>query len=312
MNTALIDGKLDRSLHLKMTHKGGIFDLLKLHPERMESYFMKDVNSAKLQIYIPTAEIENGHIRAIKNRKDLIDSGQFSSIMENMKNYENFKVVIDILNVPSVIIVDSYLMGNQTHFIFKYHSNFGREISEILCRCLEECEDFSIESMTRPGGFRQEIMHINEFVPLFAFQTSSVIPEEMGPLFEVARKYPGTVTEVEPRSITIYGVRAISYGTGPMDVDGLSIISKDSFIYETRQLDSVMMKRRQELNRHRIPRISTVLELRGNRIFNTTIIPESSARLQLSIYLKTEFQLRQFDPKIEIYSRVDEKIWGHL
>ena len=312
MNTSLIDGKLDRCVHLKITHKKGVFDLLRLYNGRLETYYLKETNTTNLQIYIPGAAMENGRLSALKSRKDLLNLGSFYTIVEDISKYYNFNIIVKILNIPSVLTMDSYLIGNDAHFVFKYHSNFGKQISEAISGALEDDQSVFIEEIRSLGTYKNEIMRINNSVPLIALQSSFIIPEENGALFEVALKYPDTVTEVEPRSITVYGLRAISYGSQPIAVEGMTPISEGTFVYETKQLESVMMKRRQELNRRRIPRISTILELRSNRIFNTTIIPEASAKVQLATYLKTDFQAKKLEPKLEFYSRMNEDTWNYL
>ncbi len=312
LNSAMIDRKLDRYLHVKIVQHNGIFELLKLHPTRLDIYFMDEPDVTTLQIYIPKTYTDTGHLSILRYRDNIVDIGDFFSIEENIQPYESFKVIINIMKIPSVIISDSYLVGNESHFIFKFHSIFSRDVTETLASSVVEDENVSIIEIRLPGRYRDEIMSINSMKPLVVFQSSSIFPSENGTLFEVGRRYPETITEVEPRSLTVNGVRAISYAKERLDVEGLKIISKEDHIYETRQLESVMMKRRKELNRQRIPRIATILDLRGNRIFNTTILPKAYAKIHLKTYLKTDFQYKQFEPKIELYSEISDTVWDYI
>ncbi len=312
MNSAMIDGKLDRYLHVKIVQHNGIFDLLKLHPTRLDIYFMDEPTVTSLQIYIPKTYTDTGHLSILRYRDNIVDIGDFFSIEENIQPYESFKVIRNIMKIPSVIISDSYLVGNEAHFIFKFHSNFSRNVTDTLAFSVVEDDNVSIVEIRLPGKFRDEIMSINSMNPLIVFQSSSIFPSESGSLFEVGRRYPETITEVEPRSLTVFGVRTISYGKEKLVVEGLEVISEEDHIYEARQLESVMMKRRQELNRQRIPRVATILELRGDRIFHTTILPKAYAKIHLNTYLKTDFQIKQLEPKIELYSEISDTVWDYI
>lgn len=312
MNTGIIDGKLNRRCHIKVLQSSGLFELLKLYDERMETYFFVEEKTASIQIYLQKKFTEAGHLSILKNRTDLLDLGNYFSITEDIGNYNGNGVVKDILEIPSVIVADSYLMGNELHFIFKYHSNYGKKISDALSHGMLKSPDIYVEEIGQPRKFMDDMMEINKENPLVVFQSSSVLPNETGILFDVAREYPDTVTEIDPRSITIGGLRAISYATQAIHIQNITEISKDTFIYETRQLVSVMMKRREELIKHRIPRMAAILELRGDRIFNTTFLPEASAKMNMNIYLNTDFKIKKYNPRIEVYSRLSDDIWEYL
>ena len=240
------------------------------------------------------------------------ETENYYSVMVDITKNSGVGIIKELLSIRSITLGETYILGNRIYLTFRYHHDYSIQLTTELIKWMDNEDRLRIENVRHSRTFIEGMNLTDKSLPLTVVQTSTLMPDGQGPLYDIARIYPETVTEVDVRSMSITSIKCISYAQQKIEIPEIGIISDRDYIYEIIELSGSLMDRVLKLNELRIPRLATMLELKNGRLFNITIVPSENSDEYIAIYSKFMKNASQYDPRIEIYSNINEKVWTML
>ena len=312
MNFNTIDHKIDRRCLISIRGEDEIFEIMKENIQKYNVFLYKNEGKMFLQVYIEKKSFAPRFFSMIKLISTFRETENYYSVMVDITENSGVGIIKELLSIRSITLGETYLLGNRIYLTFRYHHDYSISLTTKLIKWIDRKENIRIENIRHSKTFIEGMTLLDKSLPLTVIQTSTIMPEGHGPLYEIARQYPETVTEVDVRSMSITSIKCLSYAQQKIEILEISTVSDRDFIYETIELSGSLMDRVLKLNELRIPRLATILELKNGRLFNTTIVPSENSDEYIGIYSKFMKNVSQYDPRIEIYSNINEKVWSML
>ncbi len=312
MDFSIIDRKIDRRCLISVHGDGEIFDMMKGNTAKYNVFLYEYGKKLFLQVYIDKESLSSRLFSAIKLISTFRETDNYYSIMIDVTKNSGVGIIRELLSIRSFTLGETYLLGNRIYFTFRYHHDYSIALSKALIKWVDREGKIRIENVRHPRTFIDAMVLLNNSLALTIVQTSTLMPEGEGILYEIARKYPETITEVDVRSMSITSIKCISYALQKIDIPEIGVVSDRDLIYESVELSGSLMDRVLKLNELRIPRLATFLELKNGRLFNTTIVPSENIDEYIGVYSKFMKNASPYDPRIEIISAVKEEVWSML
>ena len=262
-----------------------------------------------VQLYFDDRMISSGGTSRILSRKDVVRSDGYISISEELQSSDAAKLIFDLTEMPSVLIEQTYVIGNEIYFIFRFHNSFLSKVSALLTCYIAEDLKVRIVELVNADSLISAIENIAKETDVLVIQISSLITKERGTLEFMKSNYPDILSMPEVRSQDVDGIRTIMFSEKELNLKGISPISLKDGIYEGREFDQSLVKKRKLTNDSRTPRFGVFLYINKNRLVDTTFIPKEVAQSYIRTYFEAIGDLDTYEPIIEVFSEVNDEVW---
>ena len=312
MKISEVHAKLDRRCVIAIKQHSGIFELLARMNEAVPAYTFVEDDRTYIQLFFPKSGKPNQIMAPILSRKDLVEKRSYYSITERINNVEGMKVVGRLLEAPSVVLNNAYLLKDELYMDFRFHGNTLHEISDILSEVIGKNQNFRIIKLTHSRRFRDRMQEIHSQTPLAVVRYSIPLPMDNPLIGYMAENHLDAVAEIEGRSVTKEGIKILLYTSKPMEHGMAEAISTEDNVYETYVYEKSLVEGRRRGNEARIPRIALFLNMENERLYDTTFVPAAEADEYVSIMMNSLMLDHDTHPLLEYYSELDEEVWGWI
>ena len=148
MKISEVHAKLDRRCVIAIRQHSGIFELLARMDQRIPAYTFVEDEKTHIQLFFPKSGKPNQILAPILSRKDLVEKRSYYSISERINNIQGMKVIGDLLEAPSVVLNDAYLLKDELYMDFRFHGSRLHEINDILSGVIGKNHNFRIVKLT--------------------------------------------------------------------------------------------------------------------------------------------------------------------
>ena len=287
----------------------GIFKLLGGNMGKIQAFVFNEGMKSFVQLYFDDRMISSGGTSRILSRKDVVRSDGYISISEELQSSDAAKLIFDLTEMPSVLIEQTYVIGNEIYFIFRFHNSFLSKVSALLTCYIAEDLKVRIVELVNADSLISAIENIAKETDVLVIQISSLITKERGTLEFMKSNYPDILSMPEVRSQDVDGIRTIMFSEKELNLKGISPISLKDGIYEGREFDQSLVKKRKLTNDSRTPRFGVFLYINENRLVDTTFIPKEVAQSYIRTYFEAIGDLETYKPIIEVFSEVNDEVW---
>ncbi|MHB1439976.1 MAG: hypothetical protein ACYCSO_05260 [Cuniculiplasma sp.] len=301
--------KLDRRCVIAIRQQSGIFSIMARMEERIPAYTFKEEDKTYLRLFFPKTGKINPVMSSILSREDMTEKRSYYSVTERINNIETMRIVAKLLETPSVALNNTYLFKDELYVDFRFHRNKLHEINDLLSGVVGESHNFRVVKLTEPGNLEDRMVAIHRNTPLAIVRYSMPIPEDNAVLKYIAANDPGTVAEIEGRSISEKGIKVLLYTTKPIDLEGVNTISKEDNVFESYVYEKTLSEGRRLGNEVGIPRIAFYLTLVGDRLYDTTLVPAAEADEYIAIMMNSLMIDHGSHPLLEYYSKLEKGVW---
>ncbi len=192
---------------------------------------------------------------------------------------------------------------------FRFHRNMLPDIKDLLSGLIGKSLNFRIVKLTGSRNLKSRMEAIHSQTPLAVVRYSVPIPGNNPLLRYIVANDPGTVAEIEGRSLSEEGIKVILYATKSIDQKRADVISKEDNIYESYINEKSLVEGKRLGDDAGIPRIAFFLSLEGDRLYDTTFVPAAEADEYISIMMNSLMIDHGSHPLLDYYSRLDEEVW---
>lgn len=287
----------------------GIFKMLGENSGKIQAFVYNEGGKSFVQLYFDDNMISRGGISRILSRKDVIRSDNYFSISEELQSSDNAKLIFDLTEMPSVLIEQTYVLGTEIFVIFRFHSSCLSKISNMLTEIIAVDQKVKIVEIVNANDLRSSISEIAKDTKVSVIQISTLIGKDRSTLEFISRNYPGMVSMPEVRSWDKEGIKTIMFSENEPKLKGTSVISAHEKIYESRESDASLIRKRQLANDARIPRFGIIFDIRGGRLYETIFLPAEVAQNYVRTYFEAIEDLEIYQPIIEVFSGLNEEVW---
>ena len=312
MKISEVHAKLDRRCVIAIRQHSGIFELLARMDQRIPAYTFVEDDRTYIQLFFPKSGKPNQIMAPILSRKDLVEKRSYYSITERINNVEGMKVVGRLLEAPSVVLNNAYLLKDELYLDFRFHGNRLHVINDILSGVIGKNQSFRIVQLTQARSLRDRMEAMHSQTPLAVVRYSVPIPLDNPLMGYMAENHPDAVAEIEGRSINDEGIKILLYTSKPMESGRAEVISSEDNVYETYVYEKSLVEGRIRANEVRIPRIAFFLNMENGRLYDTTFVPAAEADEYVSIMMNSLMLDHDTHPLLEYYSELDEEVWGWI
>ena len=312
MKISEVHAKLDRRCVIAIRQHSGIFELLARMDQRIPAYTFVEDEKTYIQLFFPKTGKPNQILAPILSRKDLVEKRSYYSISERINNIQGMKVIGDLLEAPSVVLNDAYLLKDELYMDFRFHGSRLHEINDILSGVIGKNHNFRIVKLTHSRTLRDRLQEMHSQTPLAVVRYSVPIPLDNPLMKYMAENHRDVVAEIEGRSVTDEGIKILLYTSKPVEHGMAEAISREDNVYETYVNEKSLVEGRKRGNDARIPRIAFFLNIENGRLFDTTFVPAAEADEYVSIMMNSLMVDHGTHPLLEYYSELDEEVWEWL
>ena len=255
----------------------GIFKLLLGNTGKIQAFIFNEGMKSFVQLYFNDRMIDSGGATRILSRRDIVRSNGYISISEELESSNSAKLIFDLTEMPSLLIEQSYVVGNEIFFIFRFHNSILAKISKLLTDYIAADQNIRIVDLVNADSLIDAIKNIRKDTDVIVIQISTLITKERNILSFFMEKYPEILSMPEVRSQDNNGIRTLIFSEKELNIDGLKPISLREGIFEGREFDQALINKRKLTNNSRTPRFGVYLQIKGNRLYDTTFIPKEVA-----------------------------------
>ncbi len=277
--------------------------------ERIPAYTFTEEDKTYLRLFFPKTGKSNPALSPILSRNNMIEKRSYYSITERINNVEGMRMVARLLETPSVVLNNTYLLKDELYLDFRFHRNMLPDINDLLSGLIGKSLNFRIVKLTGSRNLKSRMEAIHSQTPLAVVRYSVPIPGNNPLLRYIVANDPGTVAEIEGRSLSEEGIKVILYATKSIDQKRADVISKEDNIYESYINEKSLVEGKRLGDDAGIPRIAFFLSLEGDRLYDTTFVPAAEADEYISIMMNSLMIDHGSHPLLDYYSRLDEEVW---
>ncbi len=276
---------------------------------KIQAFVFNEGMKSFVQLYFDDRMMSSGGTSRILSRKDVVRSDGYISISEELQSSDSAKLIFDLTEMPSVLIEQTYVIGNEIYFIFRFHNSFLSKISKLLTDGIAVDENVKIIELVNADSIRDAVNNIKKNTEVLVVQISTLITKERGTLEFMKSNYPDILSMPEVRSQDVDGIRTIMFSEKELSLKGISPISLKDGIYEGREFDQTLAKKRRLTNDSRTPRFGVFFYINENRLVDTTFIPKEVAQSYIRTYFEAIGDPDTYKPIIEVFSEVNDEVW---
>ncbi|OWP54447.1 hypothetical protein [Cuniculiplasma divulgatum] len=290
----------------------GIFKLLGSNMGKIQAFVFNEGMKSFVQLYFDDKTISSGGISRILSRKDVVRSDGYISISEELQSSDAAKLIFDLTEMPSVLIEQTYVIGNEIYFIFRFHNSFLSKISSLLTDYIAEDLKVRIVELVNADSIIDAVNNIKKNTEVLVVQISTLITKGRSTLEFVRSNYPDILSMPETRSRDDNGYRVIIFSKKELNMKGMNPISLKEGLYEGRLIDPYLVKKRKLTNDSRIPRFGAFYYINENRLVDTTFIPKEMAQNYIRTYFEAIGDLDTYKAIIEVFSEANDEVWKQI
>ena len=290
----------------------GIFKLLGSNMGKIQAFVFNEGMKSFVQLYFDDKTISSGGISRILSRKDVVRSDGYISISEELQSSDAAKLIFDLTEMPSVLIEQTYVIGNEIYFIFRFHNSFLSKISSLLTDYIAEDLKVRIVELVNADSIIDAVNNIKKNTEVLVVQISTLITKGRSTLEFVRSNYPDILSMPETRSRDDNGYRVIIFSKKELNMKGMNPISLKEGLYEGRLIDPYLVKKRKLTNDSRIPRFGAFYYIHENRLVDTTFIPKEMAQNYIRTYFEAIGDLDTYKAIIEVFSEANDEVWKQI
>ncbi len=276
---------------------------------KIQAFVFNEGMKSFVQLYFDDRMMSSGGTSRILSRKDVVRSDGYISISEELQSSDSAKLIFDLTEMPSVLIEQTYVIGNEIYFIFRFHNSFLSKVSALLTGYIAEDLKVRIVELVNADSLISAIENIAKETDVLVIQISSLITKGRNTLEFVRSSYPDILSMPETRSRDDNGYRVIIFSEKELNMKGMNPISLKEGLYEGRLFDPYLVKKRRLTNDSRIPRFGAFYYIHENRLVDTTFIPKDMAQNYIRTYFEAIGDLDTYKPIIEVFSEVNDEVW---
>jgi len=276
---------------------------------KIQAFVFNEGMKSFVQLYFDDRMMSSGGTSRILSRKDVVRSDGYISISEELQSSDSAKLIFDLTEMPSVLIEQTYVIGNEIYFIFRFHNSFLSKVSALLTGYIAEDLKVRIVELVNADSLISAIENIAKETDVLVIQISSLITKGRNTLEFVRSNYPDILSMPETRSRDDNGYRVIIFSEKELNMKGMNPISLKEGLYEGRLFDPYLVKKRRLTNDSRIPRFGAFYYIHENRLVDTTFIPKDMAQNYIRTYFEAIGDLDTYKPIIEVFSEVNDEVW---
>ncbi len=306
-----IDRKLDMMCIIAIMQDSPWFILSSRFGTMIPGYLYQEEGKNFLQMYVQRNLLPRGLQTAILSHKTVVQKKTHYVITEAISNEKQMAMVTDLMQIPSVMTTNSYLMGDELFISFRFHSNFTEEVNVALSRINASSGSVRIAFLGPSPGITAVVDRVNSETPVSVVRYSVPLPEDNRIVELALNRDREGLAELDPRKQNINIARLILYSNTRID-DALKPISHDDHVYESDIEDKFMVEGARLGNELRIPRIAFFIRLRGNRLEDTTFIPTVEADEYINVFFSVKPDTGRGKPVLELYSSLEQDMWNWL
>ncbi|MHB1440017.1 MAG: hypothetical protein ACYCSO_09850 [Cuniculiplasma sp.] len=301
--------KLDRRCVIAIRQRSGIFSIMARMEDRIPAYPFTEEDKTYIRLFFPKTGKRNPVMSSILSREDVIEKRSYYSIIERINNVEGMRIIAKLLETPSVTLNNTYLFKDELYVDFRFHRNKLHEVNDLLSEVVSDSHNFRIVKLTVPGNLKDRMEAMHSYTPLAVVKYSIPIFENNALLKYIVANDPGTVAEIEGRSLSEKGIKVLLYTTKPIVHEGVEVISKEDNVYESYVYDKSLARGRRMENEAGIPRTAFYLTLEGERLYDTTFVPAAEADEYIAIMIDSLTVDHGSHPLLEYYSKLEKGVW---
>ena len=290
----------------------GIFKLLGSNMGKIQAFVFNEGMKSFVQLYFDDRMISSGGTSRILSRKDVVRSDGYISISEELQSSDAAKLIFDLTEMPSVLIEQTYVIGNEIYFIFRFHNSFLSKISSLLTDYIAEDLKVRIVELVNADSIIDAVNNIKKNTEVLVVQISTLITKGRSTLEFVRSNYPDILSMPETRSRDDNGYRVIIFSKKELNMKGMNPISLKEGLYEGRLIDPYLVKKRKLTNDSRIPRFGAFYYINENRLVDTTFIPKEMAQNYIRTYFEAIGDLDTYKAIIEVFSEANDEVWKQI
>ena len=279
---------------------------------KIQAFVFNEGMKSFVQLYFDDRMISSGGTSRILSRKDVVRSDGYISISEELQSSDAAKLIFDLTEMPSVLIEQTYVIGNEIYFIFRFHNSFLSKISSLLTDYIAEDLKVRIVELVNADSIIDAVNNIKKNTEVLVVQISTLITKGRSTLEFVRSNYPDILSMPETRSRDDNGYRVIIFSKKELNMKGMNPISLKEGLYEGRLIDPYLVKKRKLTNDSRIPRFGAFYYINENRLVDTTFIPKEMAQNYIRTYFEAIGDLDTYKAIIEVFSEANDEVWKQI
>ncbi|MCL4332385.1 MAG: hypothetical protein M1148_03500 [Candidatus Thermoplasmatota archaeon] len=312
MRISELDGRIDRRCVIAIKQQDGVFKLLSKNNTVVPTYIFSEDGKLFLQLFFPKTIFSKEQISRTFSQSDLQEKRSYYSVAERINNVTGMKEIGRIFELPSVVVNNSYLLGDEVYIDFRFHSSQRQQVNKILAKFVIPIGNFRLIELSTPNTMRGrlDLIHNQTPVSLIRFSIPNSIDDPV--LQYISKHDPDAVVEVENRSLNGKGLKVLVHLSRKLE-DGVPNSREITpFVFETYVDNKILIEARKRANDHRIPRIAFFLSIEGNCLIDTTFVPTSLADEYLDIMMSMTDFTKDIPISLDYFSDLRESVWEWL
>ncbi len=302
--------KLNRLCTISITQESKWYEMLSRVPGTIQSRVYAKPDGVILQMFFLKNLLPQKFLPTLLANKNAIEKKDAVSITEPINNPDQITLIKDILNIPSAMISECYLLGNELNISFRFHSSVLEDVNRILdSRSMTESDSRMVYLGPSPGTV--SIMNgINATTPLtvirFTLRQPAILSDEL-----VMADILGTQAEAQARMLLSEEVKLILYSD--KELKWANPISTEELVYEAHNADSPFMHEIEvRCYKAMIPLLLLFGRITKQGLEMTTLIPSVESSEFLNLFREVSREFKGERPVLELYQSLTPDVWEWL
>ena len=293
---------------LSVTMKSPWFDMASRLNQVTLARIYEDQGKKILVLYFQKSGIPREQISTILANKSAVDKAGYYSIVEGIKEADPINVLLDVLDVPSVLLCDFYIQGVNLFVSFRFHRSVLEEVNRVLLSLYEPKKRASIVYLGRSPGLVSIVKRISDDIPLSVVRVS--IPPQQTNMSRGGESFPEIVAEGETRYMGSSAPRAVFYSGSKLG--WARTISEEDGIYEASMDEPFSWGLTIHAYRARIPLVATFGKNVSDRIEITSILPSTEVQDYLDTFADSQGASGEPAGKLDLCIPFNEEVWNTI
>ncbi len=312
METELFDHRLKMKCTVAFGLSGKSFGLLNKYESKIQCHIYKNGSEQHIQLYFPKEKVTSAALFPFITKSVLKDKGSFY-VMEISTSKETELIMAnELMSLKSVLVEETYIQNGELFLDFLFHSNNIGLISKKLNDITSKSENFRLIFFGYSKGL---IYDINELA-----KSEGIMVVQLSTNIEIYSNFVKAASDEDPNAIFIPDIRipnrnafrVLKFSDINLGSSYFKEIGRNSGVYEAYGIDNVLAKIRNYENENKIPRHIALFRRRGDRLIDTTLMPDKLADEYLRTWVKELQNINGAEPEIEYYHKVEPDVWKWL
>lgn len=161
-----IDGKTQMKCLVSLEQTSPVSTLLRGFDQAIPCFVYRDGEDVLMNMYFNKSDTERKEISQILNYPEAVDKGDFFVVREKISNIREISVIDEILQVPTVVLGQTYVLKGFLYLGFRFHIGFSKGISEILSRFVGNEYRGKVVDLGPTSGMITTVEQMNGIIPL--------------------------------------------------------------------------------------------------------------------------------------------------